>query len=69
MVDPVVLYFPSSERTTIVALFTSPVPVSVNNGIVLTSLVMSVVVTYASVWSYHVTAKLEKLDGSLYVTA
>ena len=56
------MYLPSKALRTILAVFTSPVPVSVNKGIDLTSAVISALVLYvppAPSSSYHVTVNEE----------
>jgi len=68
-----VLWFPSNDLVIIVAWFTTPVPVSVNNSNDFTSAVMSILSALlyappAPSWSYHVTVRVVKLDGSCYVT-
>ena len=52
-----------------VAELTSPVPVSVKLRDCMSSLERAEFVEYASVWSYQVTVRLEKLDGRCYVSS
>ena len=60
---PVLMYLPSDASSTISASFTSPLPVSVNIGIVIRSSVTAAFVEYVSDASNHVTVSPVKSEG------